>query len=268
MALDPSVPAAVPAKVSPSSDVDRKDRRSVYIAHRGFSGIAPENTVPAFQEAIGQGADGFELDMQITSDGKVVVLHDYNLNRTTNGKGNLKDLSFDEVRKKDAGAWFSPKYAGTSVPTLDEALQTIKPYPDKTVYCEIKGYRQPDDVRLMMERIKSSGVQTHTVVSSFRYGDFTYVREQLGSGVRIGYLCDNEKSCREAIGLAAKDGNAMIHASSPLLLEKPELVQEAFQKNVDVAAWTVNQPDLKQKLEKIGIRSFITDQPVILRTAG
>ncbi|GIP38917.1 hypothetical protein J31TS4_21970 [Paenibacillus sp. J31TS4] len=246
----------------------RQDRQSAYIAHRGFSGIAPENTLPAFKEAMDQGADGFELDMQVTADGQVVVLHDYNLDRTTNGKGNLKDLPYKEVRRKDAGAWFSPKFAGTYVPLLDEALATIQPYPDRTVYCEIKGYRQPSDVLLMMDRIKESHVQSHTVVSSFRYGDFTYVRERLGRSVKLGFLCDNAASCKDAIGLAAKDGNAMIHASYPLLLEKPELVRQAAAANVDVAAWTVNRPDIKQQLESIGVRFFITDQPVLLRTAS
>jgi len=100
--------------------------RTWVIAHRGFSGRAPENTVAAIREAIAIGADMAEIDVTLTADERVVVIHDETLQRTTNGSGNVADHSFDEIRSLDAGSWFAPQFAGEKIPTLGEVLDTTK----------------------------------------------------------------------------------------------------------------------------------------------
>src|ERR1700677_1059601 len=90
------------------------------ISHRGEHLHHPENTLPAFQAAIDAGADYFEADIRTTSDGKLVLMHDSSVNRTTNATGKVKDMTFDQIRALDAGAKFSPDFAGTKVPTFDE----------------------------------------------------------------------------------------------------------------------------------------------------
>ncbi len=92
------------------------------ISHRGEHLAHPENTLPAFQAAIDAGADYFELDVRTTSDGHLVLMHDGTVDRTTNGTGRVRDMTFEEIRKLDAGAKFDPKFAGTKVPTFEEAL--------------------------------------------------------------------------------------------------------------------------------------------------
>ncbi len=92
------------------------------ISHRGEHLSHPENTLPAFQAAIDAGADYFELDVRTTADGHLVLMHDATVDRTTNGKGRVRDLTFDQVRALDAGAKFNPKFTGTKVPTFEEAL--------------------------------------------------------------------------------------------------------------------------------------------------
>lgn len=92
------------------------------ISHRGEHLAHPENTIPAFQAAIDTGADFFELDVRTTSDGKLVLMHDRTVDRTTNGKGLVHEMTFDQVRQLDAGAKFSAQFAGTKVPSFDEAL--------------------------------------------------------------------------------------------------------------------------------------------------
>ncbi len=92
------------------------------IGHRGASAGAPENTMAAFTRALDLGADGFEFDVQLTSDGRAVVMHDAMLERTTNGNGPVFEASFDEIRELDAGGWFAPEFAGERVPSLDEVL--------------------------------------------------------------------------------------------------------------------------------------------------
>lgn len=90
--------------------------------HRGSAGTHPENTMISFQAAEHAGAEGIEFDIQLSRDGVPVIIHDETLERTTNGKGWVKDLTFSELQQLDAGAWFSEKYKGTKIPALEEVL--------------------------------------------------------------------------------------------------------------------------------------------------
>jgi glycerophosphoryl diester phosphodiesterase len=104
---------------------DLKGKEIVNIAHRGASGLAPENTIAAIETAIDMGADMIALDVHVTKDGKVVVFHDLKVDRTTNGTGFVHDFTLEELKELDAGSWFDPKFAGERIPTLDEALSHI-----------------------------------------------------------------------------------------------------------------------------------------------
>jgi len=96
--------------------------RIAVIAHRGEHRAHPENTLPAFQSAIDAGADFFELDVRTTSDGRLVLMHDAKVDRTTNGAGAVREMTFDQIRTLDAGAKFDPRFTGTQVPSFEEAL--------------------------------------------------------------------------------------------------------------------------------------------------
>ncbi|MGX7197061.1 glycerophosphodiester phosphodiesterase [Enterococcus olivae] len=94
-------------------------------AHRGSSGTRPENTLPAFAEAVRLGADGIELDVQLTKDGELIVMHDEEVNRTTDGRGAILSKTLSEIKELNAGSWFDEKYASTKVPTLKEVLDLL-----------------------------------------------------------------------------------------------------------------------------------------------
>lgn len=96
-------------------------------AHRGAMGTHPENTLVAFREAVQAGAHMIEFDVQLTKDNEMVVIHDATVDRTTDGKGNVSELTLAEIQKMDAGSWKSPDFAGEHIPTLDETL-SIMPY--------------------------------------------------------------------------------------------------------------------------------------------
>jgi glycerophosphoryl diester phosphodiesterase len=96
------------------------------ISHRGEHLAHPENTLPAFQAAIDAGADFFELDVRTTSDGRLVLMHDGKVDRTTNGTGQVRAMTFDQIRALDAGVKFGPEFGGTKVPSFDEALQLAR----------------------------------------------------------------------------------------------------------------------------------------------
>ena len=109
------------------------EARTYCCAHRGDSKKAPENTVPAFELAVQKGAHQIELDVQRTSDGHLVLMHDGKVNRTTDGSGTIAEMTFAQVRALDAGSWFSKDFSGTSVPTLQEGLAVIP----NTILCNV-----------------------------------------------------------------------------------------------------------------------------------
>lgn len=118
------------------------------IAHRGASAYAPENTLAAFELAVEQGAHWFELDCTLSRDGRVIVIHDDTVDRTTTGTGRVGDLSLPDLKALDAGSWKDPAFAGVQIPTLEEALDLAK---DRIgVYIEIKN---SDDDRALIEGI-------------------------------------------------------------------------------------------------------------------
>src|SRR5215831_11244525 len=137
-------------------------KRVVVISHRGEHLHHPENTLPAFQEAIRVGADFFELDVRTTSDGKLVLMHDGTVDRTTNGHGEIAKMTFEEVRALDAGVKMGPEFAGTRVPTFDEALDLARG--KIGIYVDVKNAPAKD----LVEHIHSHGMTDHVVIYSGR----------------------------------------------------------------------------------------------------
>ena len=138
-------------------------------AHRGASGTHPENTLPALQEAVRLGAHMVELDLALTSDGEVVLMHDATVNRTTDGKGKVLDFDLASLKRLDAGAWKHPRFAGTRVPTLVEALAVLP----KNIWINLDtkadarfGANPADVVRQVAELVIRSGRQHQTIMAA------------------------------------------------------------------------------------------------------
>jgi len=121
-----------------SAEVADTTKHIALTGHRGAAGLAPENTLAAIKAGLEQGVDRIEIDVHQTKDHKIVVLHDPSIDRTTNGKGYVKDLSFYEIRKYSAGAWFGEQFKDEKIPTLDEVLHLIKG--KATLVIEIKAF--------------------------------------------------------------------------------------------------------------------------------
>jgi len=96
------------------------------IGHRGAAFNAPENTLSAFEYVLQTNADMLELDVHLSSDDSLIIMHDRKVDRTTNGKGEIQNLSYDEISKLDAGAWFDKKFTGEKVPTLHEVFNLVQ----------------------------------------------------------------------------------------------------------------------------------------------
>jgi glycerophosphoryl diester phosphodiesterase len=139
------------------------------ISHRGEHLSHPENTLPAFQAAIDAKADYFELDVRTTADGRLILMHDSTVDRTTNGHGAVRDMTFDQIRALDAGAKFGAPFAGTKVPTFEEALRLA--HGKIGVYVDSK-WIAPADLVAMLEKTDMS---SHVVI----YGGAGFLKQVL-----------------------------------------------------------------------------------------
>lgn len=137
-------------------------------AHRGASMYAPENTLPAFTLAVQMGAEGIETDVQLTKDHIPVLIHDEKINRTTNGKGFVKDFTFKQLKQLDAGSWFSNTYKNASLLSLTEFLRWAKSH-SLSLNIELKNNRidYPHLEAIVFERVKHYEMLDRTIVSSF-----------------------------------------------------------------------------------------------------
>ena len=151
----------------------------VIFAHRGASAHAPENTLAAFELALAQGADGIELDVKLSADGKVVVIHDATVDRTTGAHGRVKDLSLAEMRPLNAGSFFSEKYTGEKIPTLEEVFEAVG---KRTfINVELTNYNTPRDqlVETVCMLVKRFGLQKSVMFSSFFASNLSKARAYL-----------------------------------------------------------------------------------------
>jgi len=136
--------------------------RIAVIAHRGEHRAHPENTLPAFQSAIDAGADFFELDVRTTSDGRLVLMHDAKVDRTTNGAGAVREMTFDQIRTLDAGAKFDPRFTGTQVPSFEEALALA--HGKIGVYVDSKDIAPADLVAALAKADMLNHVMSHVMI--------------------------------------------------------------------------------------------------------
>ena len=221
------------------------------VAHRGYSGIAPENTLAAFQAAVQHNADAIEFDMHITRDGVPVIMHDDDVTRTTNGKGKIKDKTLADLKKLDAGN-------KQKIPTLQETLQAAK---GRMIYSEIKCECTPADIEKMVRTIIENGYENRDVMLSFNYSNLLATR-QYSKQITLGFLTANRATFNQALSMAHQDGNAVILADAGLLLSNPQLITQARQTGIDIGAWSVNSLDAARQLQQLGVKRIITDQLV------
>lgn len=224
----------------------------IVTAHRGFSAAAPENTLPAFQLAIDQGCERAELDVQMTKDGVVMVTHDTNMRRCTGRNQNIYDLTYDEVRKLDAGRWFGKKYAGTKVPTLAEVLDLCKGKIELNI--EIKPNAATPELEAETLRIiREKGFENNCVITSQSYETLCKVKE-LAPEIPTGYIL--------ALGVGSYyDLPAADFFSVESTFITSGMVQQVHLRGKTVSAWTVNREEDASDLLSLGVDDIITDKP-------
>lgn len=236
------------------------------VAHRGASHDAPENTLPAFKLAWKQGADAIEGDFHLTSDGKIVCIHDYDTKRVAGQKLVVKQTSLKDLRELDAGAWLAPKWKGTKVPTFKEVAATV-PATGK-FYIEVKC--GPEIVPQLLREIAATGLKPEqVVVISF---DASVIREvkDKAPNYKACWLSSFEKkspldpSVDQAISTMREIKADGFSSKADLRLNE-EYIKVLNEAGFEYHCWTVNDPKVAKQFEELGALSITTDRPGYIR---
>ena len=225
------------------------------VAHRGYSAVAPENTLPALAAAILAGATYVEFDVRTTADGVPVVIHDRTVDRTTDGQGHIWDLTLDEAQALDAGAWFSPAYAGAWIPALTEVLDLF-PSADAGLLLEIKPPADLEQVKAILALVAERELLSRTVVQSFDPQILRLVREA-APDVRRGLLRLRYEA--DTVPLATELSVVCCNPSVDDVLGDPSTTASLIAAGIEVMPWTANDIAQWRTLADAGVAGLITD---------
>jgi glycerophosphoryl diester phosphodiesterase len=229
-------------------------------AHRGARKQAPENTLPAFKRAAELGADGIELDVHLSLDGTPVVLHDRRVDKTTDGAGDVEGKSLAELCRLDAGAWFSPLFAGTRIPTLEEVFEEVGQ--QLLVNIELKdGGRGGRLSANVVDVVRRAGMAQRVMFSSF---DLVLLRWawRLAPEIPVGYLYVSDLSLpmvRDWLARSMLGPHTAHHPHFSAVNERYMLWARKHGLRVNV--WTVNEIDDIRRMAALGVDMIMSDYP-------
>ena len=244
----------------------------VNLAHRGASALAPENSLEAFRIAVEAGADGLELDVHMTRDGHVVVIHDPTVERTTSGKGAISEMTIDELRALDAGYGFSPdggrtrpyRGRGVRVPTLEEVLEE---FPGVAVNIDIKA-AYPGVEAAVLQVLRETDAWGRALVVSTPYATVKRFRKISGGYIstgasrwEIGVFYFLSRLRMERLLSPSYDALQVPLRHRGIPLVTPRFVRAAHARGVRVDVWTINHPDEMSHLLDLGVEVIMTDRP-------
>lgn len=229
------------------------------LGHRGSAGRAPENTLAGFHRALEVGADGVELDVRLTADGVAVVFHDDKLGRTAPGRTAVAARTFEELGDLDAGSWFGPGFADQRIPTLDNVLAAIGSH--CTINVEMKPADDAEALALAAwNSVAQAGLAETILFSSFDWEILRALRA-LTDQARIGVLCAKTAG-DSAFALAAElDAEAL---NPPVAAVNTALVRRAQAAGLGLWVWTVNEPELIDRLIGYPVAAIISDFPELV----
>jgi glycerophosphoryl diester phosphodiesterase len=236
----------------------------IIMAHRGASAVAPENTLAAFNIAVSMGADAVEMDVKLTSDKEVVVIHDRSVNRTTNGSGEVKYLTFKEIRMLDAGYKFSSRYSGEKIPGLREICANLK---GKIILnIELTNYGTFLDALPLKvaEIISEYEMQKEVLISSFNV--FNLIRfHHYMPFVQLALIVGHGSQSRLiSVLFGGRFAINSIHPHFSKLV--PEIVNGYRKRFLRIHPWTVNGVEDMRSMLTQKVDGIITDYPDIARS--
>lgn len=225
------------------------------IAHRGASGVAPENTLASFQKAMELSCDLIELDVHQTKDGELVVLHSKKLSHLTSKGGLVEDFTLKEIKELDAGSWYSPEFADERIPTLSEVIGLTKGKVGLNI--EIKKGRDfyPRIEEKIVKLLEKNDLIEPCIITSFHLSCLKRVKE-INPYIAIG------KVLVFSIFHPGEDIILDVNILQPhWLMISPWFVKAAHEDHLRVNVWTVNRPAQMERLIKMGVDGIITNYP-------
>lgn len=235
------------------------------IAHRGASGVEPENTVAAMKRAVEVGADLIEIDVQRTLDGQLVVIHDATVDRTAKGAytGPVAGLTLEQIKTLDAGAWKNPQRRGERVPTLEEALRSVEGNAIFLIENKVTGIE-----RDIAEVIRRTGTQRNVVFQSFDPNSvraFRALMPEVPAGVLFGNpgIADDAERAAMMVETALKANAQFVAVNYGAVT--PQFVRYIQARGLNVWVWTVDAASDMRRMIEAGVDGIITNYPEILR---
>lgn len=227
------------------------------IAHRGASSYAPENTMSAFTKAVELGFDFIELDVRLSFDDELVVIHDPKVNRTTNGRGYVHELSTEELRALDAGSWFHSKFRGERIPLLSEVLEEYGG--EIGILIELKSPnkdgKMSEILSSMLQTFFEKGLDPSTIkVQSFQFNEMKFF-SNLRPDVSTGIIANRKLNL---LHLATYRDYASFISIHHQFLSK-SFVKQARQFDFEVFAWTIRQQKQFFIVQKYSVHGIISD---------
>ena len=213
------------------------------INHRGYSAIAPENTLPAYRLSKAKGFRYVETDVSFTSDGVAMLLHDAAIDRTSNGSGLLSEMTFSQARQYDFGSWKSGDYAGTTIPTFSEFLSLCSSLM-LNPYIELKknGQYTEEQIRSIVDLVKHFGLEGSETYISFSPEYLEYIREY-NPHARLGYLKSSASSEDIDLCRKLKTASNQVFYNAKHKTVTQEICRAFESENIPVEVWTVNEDD-------------------------
>nr|WP_246625252.1 glycerophosphodiester phosphodiesterase [Fictibacillus nanhaiensis] len=254
-----------------AADASEKDKEILNVAHRGASGHAPEHTIKSYKMGEKMHGDYIEVDLQMTKDGHLIAMHDETLDRTTNGTGQVKDHTLEEIKKLDAGSWFNekypekakPGYVGLKVPTLEEVFQKFGK--NANYYIETKSPEvYPGMEEALVSLVNKYGINKDTLlVQSFSPASLTKMN-QIDPSVKLVQLMwyTSPAAISDAELEAIKKYAIGIGPNSSMIDQA--YVQKTVQNGLEIHPYTVNEKEEMKKLIQWGVTGIFTNFPDLL----
>jgi glycerophosphoryl diester phosphodiesterase len=256
---------------------EKRDNEVLVIAHQGGDGLFPSNTLYAFEKAAELGVDVLELDVHASKDGELVVIHDDTVDRTTNGTGNVSDLTLAELKDLDAGYDWSPERKGENFPYRDKGItiptleKVFTAFPDYRINIEIK-QETPSITQPLCDLIRTYNKQEQVLVVTFYDAAMNDFRQKCPEIVTAGapgeirtfyifhrlFLAGLYRASADAFQVPEYQGE---EDTNSLHIVTKRFVEDAKHKNIDVHVWTVNETNDMQRLIDLGVDGIITDRP-------
>lgn len=240
------------------------------ISHRGANVYAPQNTLPAFEKSLEIGVDGVETDVHITKDGVPVICHNYTVDETSDGKGEISSLTLSELKELDFGSYFAPRYEGTRIPTVDEFLSLIEKSDIRVMNIELKSPKQGETgiVEKTINAVKEHGLFDRLLISSFD-PKLLVEAKRIDRSCKTGFLYSPDKTLalrmfRSPVEFAKSIEADALHPHE-IYVMKADYVKQAHNAGILVNPWTVDSDKSIERLISFGVDGIITNRPDLVK---